>query len=95
MWALHAHCMVAALRQLNAAHPRAQGEYPEIGRALQPLFEQYGVAAYFCGHEHNLQYLHAERDATHYLVSGALSPLLSVLAAVLATLDSVPPHHVH
>jgi tartrate-resistant acid phosphatase type 5 len=52
---------------------RLQGEYPEIGRALQPLFERYGVAAYFCGHEHNLQYLHAEGDTTHYVVSGALA----------------------
>lgn len=28
--------------------------------ALGPLMEEYGVQAYFCGHEHNLQYLHKE-----------------------------------
>lgn len=48
-----------------------QDEYPEIRRALQPLLEQYGVAAYLCGHEHNLQHLHADGETTHYIVSGA------------------------
>jgi len=64
-------CKQAALARPCLVRARPQGEYPEIGHALQPLFERYGVAAYFCGHEHNLQYLHAEGDATHYVVSGA------------------------
>ena len=38
--------------------------------ALGPLMEEYGVQAYFCGHEHNLQYLHKEGEPTHYVVSG-------------------------
>ena len=38
--------------------------------ALGPLMEEYGVQAYFCGHEHNLQYLHKEGEPTHYIVSG-------------------------
>ena len=48
-----------------------QGEDPEIRRALQPLLERYDVAAYLCGHEHNLQHLHADGETTHYIVSGA------------------------
>jgi hypothetical protein len=32
--------------------------------------ERYGVQAYLCGHEHNLQYLHVEGERTHYFVSG-------------------------
>ena len=31
---------------------------------------QYGVAAYLCGHEHNLQHLTVPGQATHYIVSG-------------------------
>ncbi len=45
-------------------------EFPEVGLALGPLMEEYGVQAYFCGHEHNLQYLHAQGEPTHYIVSG-------------------------
>ena len=41
-----------------------------MGRALGPLMDEYGVQAYFCGHEHNLQYLHTEGETTHYVVSG-------------------------
>ena len=41
-----------------------------MGLALGPLMEEYGVQAYFCGHEHNLQYLHAQGEPTHYIVSG-------------------------
>lgn len=41
-----------------------------MGMALGPLMEEYGVQAYLCGHEHNLQYLHMEGEPTHYVVSG-------------------------
>ena len=41
-----------------------------MGMALGPLMEEYGVQAYLCGHEHNLQYLHKEGEPTHYVVSG-------------------------
>ncbi|KAK9842199.1 hypothetical protein WJX81_000205 [Elliptochloris bilobata] len=63
----------AHMKLVVGHHPvrsRRQEDYPEIGRALQPLLEQYGVAAYMCGHEHNLQHLHADGEATHYIVSG-------------------------
>lgn len=29
-----------------------------------------GVQAYFSGHEHNLQYMKADDESTHYFVSG-------------------------
>jgi hypothetical protein len=35
------------------------------------LFAVQGVQAYFSGHEHNLQYMHVDSAATHYIVSGA------------------------
>lgn len=46
-------------------------EFPEVAAALQPLMQRYGVHAYFCGHEHNLQALRAPDEATRYIVSGA------------------------
>ena len=45
-----------------------------MGLALGPLMEEYGVQAYFCGHEHNLQYLHAQGEPTHYIVSRGRLP---------------------
>ncbi|CAL8470778.1 g10320 [Coccomyxa elongata] len=45
-------------------------EFPEVGAALKPLMDTYGVDAYLCGHEHNLQHLHIETERTHYIVSG-------------------------
>ena len=45
-------------------------EYPEVGVALKPLMDRYGVHAYLCGHEHNLQHLHVDAESTHYVVSG-------------------------
>jgi tartrate-resistant acid phosphatase type 5 len=35
---------------------------------LQPLLVKYGVAAYFCGHEHNLQ--HLSHSGVEYVVTG-------------------------
>ena len=35
---------------------------------LQPMLKQYGVAAFFCGHEHNLQ--HLSHDGVEYVVTG-------------------------
>lgn len=45
-------------------------EFPEVGMALGPILEEHGVQAYFCGHEHNLQYLHRQGESTHHVVSG-------------------------
>ena len=41
-----------------------------MGMALAPILEEHGVQAYFCGHEHNLQYLHRHGESTHHIVSG-------------------------
>ena len=41
-----------------------------MGAALEPVLARHGVAAYFCGHEHNLQHLTVPGRATHYIVSG-------------------------
>lgn len=38
--------------------------------ALEPILEKYGVQAYFCGHEHNLQYIHQPNSSVHYVVTG-------------------------
>ena len=38
---------------------------------LVPLFERYGVQAYFAGHDHNLQHHRPEGSAVDYFVSGA------------------------
>lgn len=37
---------------------------------LEPVLEKYGVQAYFCGHEHNLQYIHQLNSSVHYVVTG-------------------------
>lgn len=36
---------------------------------LKPLLEQYGVTAYFCGHDHNMQ--HLTDSGVQYYVTGA------------------------
>jgi acid phosphatase len=53
------------------------GGYVELQRKLQPLFEKYQVDAYFCGHDHTLQYL-KPKGYTHYLISGAGADLYDV-----------------
>ena len=59
---------------VKIAHPAARRlllqEFPEVGAALEPLMARYGVAAYFCGHEHNLQHLAVPGQATQHVVSG-------------------------
>ena len=43
---------------------------PELIAAWGPLFQKYGVAAYFCGHDHDLQHLEFEGVSTSFVVSG-------------------------
>ena len=50
------------------------GDNPELIRHLRPLLEKYGVQVYFCGHDHDLQYLKPP-GRVHYIVSGAGSQL--------------------
>ncbi|WKN33945.1 tartrate-resistant acid phosphatase type 5 family protein [Porifericola rhodea] len=46
------------------------GDSEELVKHFLPLFEEYGVDAYLCGHEHDLQ-LQKPDGQTIYLVSGA------------------------
>jgi acid phosphatase len=44
------------------------GDTPALRDQVDPLLRQYGVQAYFSGHEHDLQ--HLAEDGLHYVVSG-------------------------
>jgi tartrate-resistant acid phosphatase type 5 len=46
------------------------GTDPALVDRLLPLFEQYGVDLYLCGHDHDLQVLQAV-NGVHFLVDGA------------------------
>lgn len=74
MWShLHdvsGHAAPASLVKLTNVLLSVRQEYPEVGETLRPLMERYGVQAYFCGHEHNLQYVHVDGEHTHYFLSG-------------------------
>ena len=56
-------------------HPlRSAGLYGEnstLLRLLKPIFDRYGVAVYFCGHEHDLQLLKHPEDGFYCVISGA------------------------
>ncbi len=43
----------------------------ELERSLVPLMSKYGVQAYICGHEHDLQVIRRPNGKITYLVSGA------------------------
>ena len=47
------------------------GDQPAMIRALKPLFDRYGVAAYFCGHDHDLQCIKRPDDHFFQIISGA------------------------
>ncbi|MCS7176896.1 MAG: metallophosphoesterase [Candidatus Kapabacteria bacterium] len=49
----------------------AYGENEALLKLLKPLFDRYGVVAYFCGHEHDLQLLKHPDDSFLCVVSGA------------------------
>lgn len=42
----------------------------ELRKRLEPVFKKYNVNAYFCGHEHQLEYIKPE-GKTHHFISGA------------------------
>ncbi len=45
------------------------GPTKELVKDLKPMLEQYGVTAYFCGHDHNMQ--HIRDSGVEYFVVGA------------------------
>jgi len=49
--------------------PKA-GETESLKKAMEPLFKEYGVQAYICGHDHIMQY-HTPAGKTAYIISGA------------------------
>jgi tartrate-resistant acid phosphatase type 5 len=46
------------------------GDSPALIKDWGPLFQKYGVAAYFCGHDHDLQHLEFDGVSTSFVVSG-------------------------
>ncbi|KAK9807654.1 hypothetical protein WJX72_005515 [[Myrmecia] bisecta] len=55
----------------HAIRSNRRRRYDLLADSLEPLLERYGVQAYFCGHDHDLQHINAEGSGVHYLVSGA------------------------
>ena len=55
-------------------HPVRRNNRPDNNMdllpTLEPILEKYGVQAYFCGHEHNLQYIHQPNSSVHYVITG-------------------------
>lgn len=45
------------------------GPTRELVKYLKPLLEEFGVSAYFCGHDHNMQ--HIRDSGVEYFVVGA------------------------
>jgi 3',5'-cyclic AMP phosphodiesterase CpdA len=46
-------------------------ETDDLGTLLGPIFDQFRVDAYICGHEHSLQHMKPAAGSTDYFVSGA------------------------
>jgi 3',5'-cyclic AMP phosphodiesterase CpdA len=49
----------------------------QLRKSLEPIFRQFKVDAYLCGHEHQLEYI-APEGRTHYFISGAGSEVREV-----------------
>lgn len=47
-----------------------------MASVLVPIFEQYGIHAYICGHEHSMQQIHIHAKLTGYLVMGSGGAIL-------------------
>jgi predicted MPP superfamily phosphohydrolase len=43
---------------------------PELVQQLGPLLEKYGVHAYICGHDHDLQHMELDKLRTSFVLSG-------------------------
>jgi len=64
----------APLTMAIAHHPLysngKHGDTPRLAEAWGPLFEEHGVHAYLCGHDHDLQHLEIEGLRTSFVISG-------------------------
>jgi len=54
---------------------RSDDKFSDMVDAVEPLLVRYGVQAYFCGHDHNLQYIHNPKRGYHQITSGAGSAI--------------------
>lgn len=63
----------------------------EMRKRLEPLFIKTGVNAYFCGHEHQLEYLKSN-NTTHHFISGAGSEVREVTKGQPESRFSVSDH---
>ena len=55
-------------------------ERSDLQAVLAPLFEQYNVDIYLCGHIHNFQHIKPENSTTEYLVNSSASKSRKVKA---------------
>lgn len=62
----HHHIYTGGLRK---------NEVNSVRKSLEPLFVKNKIDIYFCGHEHDLQYLKALDRPTHYFLSGSGSDI--------------------
>lgn len=64
----------AALTMVIGHHPLysngSHGDTERLVQAWGPLFEEHGVHAYLCGHDHDLQHLELEGLRTSFVISG-------------------------
>jgi tartrate-resistant acid phosphatase type 5 len=64
----------AALTMVIGHHPLYSngsfGDSEALVKAWGPLFEQHGVHAYLCGHDHDLQHLELDGLRTSFVISG-------------------------
>jgi tartrate-resistant acid phosphatase type 5 len=49
---------------------KTHGSTRELIERFRPLFEQYHVQVYFCGHDHDLQHLREKGGSVDYIVTG-------------------------
>ena len=64
----------APLTMVISHHPLysngSHGDTPDLVKRWGPLFEEHGVHAYLCGHDHDLQHLELEGLRTSFVLSG-------------------------
>jgi hypothetical protein len=68
------------------------GDTPALIKDWGPLFQKHGVAAYFCGHDHDLQHLEFDGVSTSFVVSGGGGAGLTKLAKPDRKLYSASVH---
>jgi len=54
---------------------RSDDKFSDMVDIIEPLLVRYGVQAYFCGHDHNLQYIYNPNRGYHHVTSGAGSAI--------------------